>query len=276
MFTFPSRHHPLTPDAKYTVSFEHPTGLHPTMTISLSQEALTPPPADKHATCALHTHLTLPSTIFADKYQLSTTDPLFLASHRLVALRAVSGETDLEAPDWSVDQWGSNWLLELDTSLDRDQGQSQSQDKEQNKEQNKEKEKENGDSMASGLNVTIPLHLRYLHPSTSGYKAAEVPWPVVFWACEIDGKSDKMAGNPFDRVRLGWDGLFGANTLFYQVHPLARGSGLVETIDVPVLDTGVVSSRMVELGTIAVITLGFAWVLWKLGLSFRQTKKKDE
>ena len=264
MFSFPSRHQPLSSrDAKYTVSFDHPTGLHPTMTISLSQEALTPPPpAEKHAlSCALHTHLTLPSTLFADKYQLSTTDPLFLASHRLVALRSVSGETDLEAPDWSVERWGSNWLLELDPSLDRNEDQDE-----------------------EGVNVTIPLHLRYLHPSTSGYRTADVPWPVVFWACHMDGTDarDRIAGNPFDRVRLGWDGLFGANTLFYQVRPSgtpqeSSGSRLVETIDVPVLDTGLVSSRTVELGTVAVITLGFAWVLWKLwGGSFTQTKKKDE
>lgn len=264
MFTTPSRHHPLNPDAKYSVSFDHPTGLHPTMTISLSQEALTPPPADKHATsCGLHAHLTLPSTIFADKYQLSTTDPLFLASHRLVALRAVAGETDLEAPDWAVDHWGSSWLLELDTSQDQDQDTS------------------------SGFNVTVPLHLRYLHPSSVGYRTAEVPWPVVFWACEVDGTKNSLAGNPFDRVRLGWDGLFEGDTLFYQVHPHPRshshlendgsGSRLVETIDVPVLDTGLVSSRTVEMGTVVVITLGFAWVLWKLGMSFlRQTKKKEE
>ena len=272
LFSFPSRHQPLpNNDATYTVSFTHPTGLHPTMTISLSKQALTPPPAPPHATCALHTYLTLPSPIFADKYQLLTSDPLFLSSHNLLALRSVAGETDLEAPDWSVDSWGSNWLFELPTTPTT-QAQAQAQ------------------------NVTIPLHLRYLHPSASGYREIGVPWPVVFWACSAD-EGSKMGVNPFDRVQLGWDSLFGAKTMFYQVRPAVvagdddghdggggsgsnnTSGGLVERIDVPVLqlsDEGVLfSSRAIELGTVVAIVLGFGWVLWKLGLVGMQRKNTD-
>lgn len=237
------------------------------MTISLSKTALDPPPAPQHATCALHTYLTLPSPIFGDKYQLSTTDPLFLSSQNLVALRSVFGETDLEAPDWSVESWGSNWLFELATpessSIESHPGHGHDQ-----------------------WNVTIPLHLRYLHPSASGYREVGVPWPVVFWACSTD-EGSKMGVNPFDRVNLGWDGLFGANTMFYQIHPSAaseNGSSLVEKIDVPVLQLSeeglLFNSRMIELGTVVAIVLGFGWVLWKLflvGVQKKDTKKgKDE
>lgn len=229
------------------------------MTISLSKQALTPPPAFPHTTCALHTYLTLPSPIFADKYQLLTSDPLFLSSHNLLALRSVAGETDLEAPDWSVDSWGSNWLFELPTT------------------------------QAQAQNVTIPLHLRYLHPSASGYREIGVPWPVVFWACSAD-EGGKMGVNPFDRVELGWDALFGAKTMFYQVRPavVARNDGsssnstsggLVERIDVPVLqlsEQGVLSSSWaIEIGTVVAIVLGFGWVLWKLGLVGMQRKNTD-
>ncbi|KAL5342912.1 protein pbn1 [Aspergillus crustosus] len=245
-----ARHHQLLQDATYTVSFPPPTGMHPTMTISLAREALKQPPGRPDAACALHSYLTLPSSLFGDKYQLSTTDPLFLKSHNLVALRAVAGETDLEAPDWFVSRWGSNWLLELDTPAESDKSSEE-------------------------WNVTVPLHLRYLPPSESGYRPAEVPWPVVFWACTAEDGT-KMSMNPFDRVNLGWEGLFGPRTMFYQLHPSPGANGaLVERLDVPVLALnerdGIFGSRAIELGTVAVISLGFLWVLLKLGLVARSS-----
>ncbi|GFF51849.1 protein pbn1 [Aspergillus lentulus] len=246
LFSFPSRHHPLPADATYTISFPAPTGLHPTLTISMPRASLKRPPAPTDATCALHTYLTLPSWIFGDKYQLSTTDPLFLSSHNLAALRAVAGETDLEAPDWFVSRWGSNWLLELATPL-------------------------HTDTSPEEWNATIPLHLRYLAPSESGYRSAALPWPIVFWACTAEDGT-KMGVNPFDRVNLGWEGLFGPRTMFYQLHPApAEGKDqLVEELEVPVLrlreDGGFFRSRTIELGTVVVVGLGLLWILWKLGL----------
>ncbi|PKY07250.1 PIG-X-domain-containing protein [Aspergillus campestris IBT 28561] len=244
LFSFPARHHGLPDEATYSVSSPPPTGLHPTMTITLPQASLHRPPAPPDATCALHTYLTLPSTIFGDKYQLSTTDPLFLSSHNLAALRAVAGETDLEAPDWSVSRWGSTWLLELATP----------------------------DPTSEEWNVTVPLHLRYLKPSESGIRSAAVPWPVVFWACTAEDGT-KMGVNPFDRANLGWDGLFGPRTMFYQLHPAPQpGAPLVEELEVPVLrleNEGLFQGKVIELATVAVISLGFVWVLWKLGLVVR-------
>ncbi|KAL4870544.1 hypothetical protein BDV12DRAFT_55716 [Aspergillus spectabilis] len=250
LFSFPARHHALSQDARYSVSFPPPTGMHPTVTVSMAREGLKQPPGRPDAACALHTYLTLPSSLFGDKYQLSTTDPLFLKSHNLVALRAVAGETDLEAPDWFVSRWGSNWLLELETPAESDQS-------------------------SEDWNVTVPLHLRYLPPSESGYRSAEMPWPVVFWACTAEDGT-KMSMNPFDRVNLGWEGLFGPRTMFYQLHPSPGDDGvLVERLDVPVLalkeGEGVFGSRIIELGTVAVIVLGFLWVLLKLGLVARSS-----
>lgn len=219
------------------------------MKISLSPTALARPPAPEDAACALHSYLTLPSVIFADKYQLSTTDELFLNSHNLVALRAISGETDLEAPDWVLPQWGSNLLLELARPSD--------------------------EQTAEPWDVTVPLHLRYLKPSEGGIQHTSLPWPVVFWACTADDGT-KMGINPFDRVNVGYDGLFGPKTMFFQLHPETtnRSSGLVEYLPVPVLQTtaegdvawhGKTVYQQVELGTVVAIVLGFVWVLWKLG-----------
>ncbi|KAL1968948.1 hypothetical protein VTN77DRAFT_782 [Rasamsonia byssochlamydoides] len=267
LFSFPSRHHPLPEDVSYTVSFESPTGLHPTLKISIPRQALlTRPPAPPDATCALHTYLTLPSTIFADKYQLSTTDPLFLNSHHLVALRSVAGETDLEAPDWVVPRWGSNLLLELATPAGR---KSRPGDR-------------HGHADGDSWNITIPLHLRYLEPSQSGYRSTSVPWPVVFWACTAEDGT-KMGINPFDRVNLGWEGLFGPRTMFFQLHPSLSSSRFVEDIQVPVLkeaplvaeegasSRSLQTAQQIELGTVLVIVLGFVWVLWRLGLVVRSS-----
>lgn len=220
------------------------------MTISLSRSAMSRPPADPQATCALHTYLTLPSAVFADKYQLSTNDPLFLESHSLAALRAVSGETDLEAPEWMVNGWGSSWLLELATPSD---GLNKS---------------------STSWDVTIPLHLRYLAPSKSGYRQTKVPWPVVFWACTAE-EGTKMAASPFDRVNLGWEGIFGPRTMFYQVNPSKLSNStstqtLMEELKVPVLkiqgEWGIFGTKTIEMGTVAVILLGTLWILVKLGL----------
>ncbi|CAG7931465.1 unnamed protein product [Penicillium olsonii] len=243
MFSFPSRHQHLIESSSYTVSFTPPTGLHPEMSITIPRSTLKQPPAPNDATCALHTYLTLPSTIFGDQYQLATTDPLFLESHNLAALNAHAGEMDLEAPDWIVKKWGSSWLLELATSPTQEQDQT---------------------AVPSNWTATIPLHLRYLPPSESGYRTAHVPWPIVFWACTTDDE-EGMGPNPFERTHLGWDGLFGPRTTFYQLSP--AGERLVEDVDVPVLrlsGEGMFQGKFIELGTCVVISLGFLWVLLKL------------
>lgn len=259
MFSFPSRHHPLLEDSKYSISFSQPTGLHPDLSISIPQSALQRPPAPKDSTCGLHTYLTLPSSVFIDQYQVGTTDPLFLEEHNLIGLRAFSGETDLEAPDWAVERWGSTWLFEIATPSS-----------------------ESVDS-TSNWTSTIPLHLRYLSPSESGYQSAIVPWPVVFWACTSEEDAE-MGVNPFDRTDLGYDTLFGPRTLFYQLHPASNE--LVEELDVPVLKLkegeGFFQAKYIELGTSVVIVLGFLWVLsrlarvvWATGLGANEVRRPE-
>ncbi|KAI9818537.1 MAG: protease B nonderepressible form [Pycnora praestabilis] len=239
LFSFPARHHPLPPSilSTFTTTFSTPIGLHPTLRLTFPTSPLpfTPPTTS----CALHTYLTLPSYLFADKYQLS--DPLFLSSKNLAAIRSLSGETDLEAPDWVVDKWGSSMLVELVPPS-------------------------SAESTKDDWTADIPLHLRYLPPAAGGIADVEVPWPVVFWACNAQ-EGLKMAVNPFDRVNLGYDGLFGPRTMFYHFSPDAKGNGngngsLIETIQVPVLDLERV--RYVEVGTVGVVLLGFAWVCWRL------------
>ncbi|KAF2012773.1 PIG-X-domain-containing protein, partial [Aaosphaeria arxii CBS 175.79] len=192
LFQAPSRHYPLPspninnlPPQTYTTTFNQPTGLHPTLHLHITN----PSPPDP--TCKLHTHLTLPSHLFIDKYQF--TDPLALQSHNLTSLRSIAGATDLEAPDWVVQQWGSAALFEI--SIPK------------------------SPSHSSNVDVTIPLHARYLPASsTSSHTRLPLPWPVAFWACAAEDGT-KFAVNPFDRVNLGYEGLFGARTKFVHLSP---------------------------------------------------------
>ncbi|APA10579.1 hypothetical protein SS1G_12618 [Sclerotinia sclerotiorum 1980 UF-70] len=224
LFSFPARYH--STDTFFTSSFMTPSGLHPTLQLLLSSSQ--PPISDRE--CSLHTHLTLPRTIFPDKYQLS--DPLFLASKNLKALRYVSSPIDLEAPDYAMNIWGSSLLLELAAP-----------------------------ESTQSFTAEIPLHLRYLSPinNTDGYTSIEIPHPVVFWACTAD-EGSKFSVNPFDRVNLGYDGLFGSQTMFYHVSPVAVPNGrLMNVVTVPVLDLN--KSTWVEVGTASVVLLGFLWIV---------------
>ena len=236
-FSFPSRHHDLTAptESTYQASFVTPTGLHPTLRLTLPLSSISPPAE----TCALHSYLTLPSTLFPDKYQLSA--PLFLASKNLRSVRSISGETDLEAPNWAIDRWGSAMLVELAPPV--------------------------ASSKEASWHADVPLHLRYLAPSNGGEAYLDVPWPVVFWACSAE-EGTKMSTNPFDRVNLGYDGLFGPRTMFYHFHPNGTGDGirgrLVEILEVPTLDPK--GTTWLESGTVFIVLLGFLWVTWKLGL----------
>ena len=237
LFSFPSRHHHVSQFTKstYFASFVSPTGLHPTLRLTFPSSSITP----RIDTCALHAYLTLPSIVFPDKYQLSA--PLFLASKNLRSIRSISGETDLEAPEWAITKWGSAMLVELAPPSKK------------------------ALTMESLWHADIPLHLRYLSPSQSGVAKTNLPWPVVFWACTAD-EGSKMSVNPFDRVNMGYDGLFGPKTMFYHLTPSknlsAMNDTLVLSLDVPTLNLE--KSTWVESGTMIVVALGLVWILGKL------------
>ena len=251
LFSFPSRHHPLPSGSRttFTTSISSPSGLHPQLSLSFRAASLKPP----KDSCALHAYLTLPSAVFLDRYQLS--DPLFLASHRLVALHSLSlsGEQDLEAPDWVVKRWGSAALIEL-------------------------AHPDAANSNSKEWNATIPTHLRYLaaqtNTTTPSYVDLSIPDPAVFWACEAE-EGLKMATNPFDRVNLGYDGLFGPKTMFYHVPPgVSEGQQLVKSVKVPVLDQG--NAWSIQVGSAVAVALGFAWMIYRLlrPLPARNTNQK--
>ncbi|KAI1417805.1 PIG-X-domain-containing protein [Hypoxylon sp. FL1857] len=228
LFSFPSRHKNAA-RSSFSSSFLRPWGLHPTMQLKISSSK----PPMEGASCSLHTYLTLPRTIFADKYQLG--DELFLSSKNLSSLRYISQPVDLEAPSYAMNIWGSSVLLELQPPNTRDN---------------------------QPWTAEVPLHLRYLAPAEKGYRNISVPWPVVFWACAAE-EGMKFSNNPFDRDNLGYDGLFGPRTMFWHVDPKpSEGENLYHEIQVPVLDLGL--SNRISSGTATIVMMGLAFVIWKL------------
>ncbi|KAL8805898.1 MAG: hypothetical protein Q9182_001679 [Xanthomendoza sp. 2 TL-2023] len=251
-FSFPSRHHVLraTSNSSFHATFPTPTGLHPTFRLTFPSSISPPSPQ-----CALHTYLTLPSPLFVDKYQLSS--PNFLASKNLHAIRALEGETDLEAPDWVIRSWGSTLLLELAPPTTKHVPSK---------------------TVGEQWHADIPLQLRYLPPAAGGGSGINVVWPVVFWACAAGDEEMKFDGNPFDRVNLGYEGrFFGPPTVFYHVLTVAEGEGgrLVERVMVPVMDLE--GTRWIESATVGAIVLGAFWVFWRLlRLCLREAWEKKE
>ena len=181
-----------------------------------------------------------------------------MSSKGLKTVHYITTPVDLEAPEYAVDTWGSSLLIELAPL-----------------------------TSSPPLSIAeIPLHLRYLRPNSNstGQAKTEIPYPVLFWACTAD-EGSKFPINPFDRVNLGYDGLFGPRTLFWHLNPEVvsdvKGGGerLVSALSVPVLDLD--RSQWVESGTGWVVGLGFLWVLWCLfgvwrGSGFGSRGKKVE
>ncbi|RMZ80536.1 hypothetical protein DV737_g2957, partial [Chaetothyriales sp. CBS 132003] len=242
-FHFPSRHHRLPPSQskaqEYAVSVAQPQGLHPTMEIEFAGgHTLTPPENRAEGSeCALYTYLTLPSPVFVDEYAFKSKDPLFGESHGIQATWAIAGETDLEAPEYVVDKWGSTVLLELRT---------------------------NGSSGVNASKVSLPLHLRYLPPSANGTRWVDVPWPVVYWACTAE-EDMHFAVNPFDRGNMGYDAVHGPSTMYYHLDAKpAVGDRMMQRMEVPVYSLGSVDPGIVEAGTLLAIAVGFVWVAVQL------------
>jgi hypothetical protein len=234
-FAFPARHR--VADASFSTRFLSPTGLHPTLQLSMSTSQAPLPDSQ----CSPFVYLTLPRFIFADRHQLA--DALFLASKNLTATRYTSVPVDLEAPEYTTETWGSSVLLEMAPPS-------------------------SGSSQPTSWTAEVPLHLRYLKPSSSGYAQVELPYPVVFWACSTD--EDGWNRNPFERSDLGYDGLFDADTVFWHLNPKPVGNGrLTNSLTVPVLQTK--GAPWISSGTSAVVALGFAWVLWQLLGIYRKT-----
>jgi hypothetical protein len=244
-FQTPTRHYPLLESVPFSPtqvpkrsSLEYEArvteGMHPTLNLIFHGQHPTPP----DPTCKLHTYLTLPSGLFIDRYQFN--DSLFLQSRNIKALRSLAGATDLEAPDWAIKQWGSASLFELAHP------------------------ETPADLANERWTVSIPMHLRYQPANRNPSVELDLHYPPVFWACHADA-GPQMAGNPFDRVHLGYDALFGPHTRFMHIEPSMKGleaRELVQRVRMPTLERK--WATWIETGTVGTVVVAFLWLCWVL------------
>lgn len=231
-FTFSNQYH-LLAKTTFSTSIREPAGLHPVLQLSLHDVEY--PSSYNNDVCTLHAHLTLPRFIFADKYQLS--DSLYLASKNLSGVRHTSDPVDLEAPEYTQTLWGSSLLLDLVSAP----------------------------GQVDSWTAEVPLHLRYMRPSTDGSnrRTAELPAPILFWSCVVEPEAYDFSTNPFQGSRLARDMSFAKNTVFYYLTPSPDSlHHSYHVVTVPVLDKKY--ARTVDSGTTIVILIGFGWILWKL------------
>ena len=73
-----------------------------------------------------------------------------------------------------------------------------------------------------------------------------------------------MSTNPFDRLNLGFEGLFGPRTMFYHLTPHTDSGtqNLIERLEIPVIDAE--KSANTETGTVVIVMLGTIWLVAKL------------
>jgi hypothetical protein len=225
-------------EGMFAANLVDPAGLHPALQLSLETQK---PPAGVDG-CRMYAYVALPRNIFADRYQLQ--DGLFLASKNLAALNFSSDPVDLEAPEYAVTNWGSAILLELAPRW-------------------------KADVRDLPWRAQIPLHLRYMAPESGGYQRFDLPYPAVFWACEVPAlkagsdASARLLASPWDATNLGYDALFSGDTAFWHLTPAPmHGVGLYNTIIVPVADGD--RTAWVGAGTALAVLLGTLWVLWAL------------
>ena len=236
LFSFPARHqqHPGT----YSGSFKEPSGLHPKFSLKITPER----PPTEH--CSLNAYFSIPKDFFIDRYQLE--DEKLMASLGLWELKALYGETDLEAPVWTQSRWGSSALFELDPNKVDETGR---------------------------VDVELPLHLRYQEPKYFvQYTSVKMPWPTVFWACQGQSEEPRYHTNPFERAHLGYDELFPRDTSYHHLSPV---NGVTySSVKVPVLDMK--HAQLVKMGTAGVVAIGFFYIIVKVVRSLMSRKSKRE
>lgn len=210
--------------SQFTASFETPVGLHPKHVLNITG-ARAP-----HDVCHLYAKYTIPKQLFLDRYQLAD---LAVAKPNKPAtgeLLGVWGETDLEAPAWTVPGWGSEAIVRIRPDVPRD-----------------------GPTLA----FTLPMHSRYEVPGngTDTAAAARMPVPDVFWACQ-----DLVGLDTSEMEPVGYKSVFPPDTVFYHIQPAQ--ARLHTELRIPVVPAS--SFGAVQAGTAAAILAGFVYVLTKV------------
>ena len=205
-------------------------GLHPMLHSSFSTSY---PRDESLKECKLFYYLVLDKNVFVDPYQIPD----------LMTLLFNFGSKNLEAPEYSLKEWGNEILMEV-------------------------KETEN---------ITLPLHTRYQLPQVRGkdrYIKKSINSPIIFYGCDVKPGTN-LQGNPFDRKdKAGgnYERFFTEDSVFY--HPETVHNTLLITFP-----TATAPPNYINFLVIMVLLVGIVIIIYPL--FFRRpkvissTKKKE-
>jgi hypothetical protein len=172
---------PDMPTASYNASFLPGGGFHPTLSLTLSTPS---------TSCPLYALVALPPSFIADRFQLAQlhSEGRLGAYDPSSSTLNVLGERDLEAPVSRAAN--SSLLVRLRHAEDKGKG----------------KEREEKEREKKVLEVEVPLHLRYQVPVQERWVdgqrmdmlQVEMPWPIVFWACE-EGQGESSSSSSYSQ-----------------------------------------------------------------------------
>lgn len=203
-------------------------GLHPKVVFENVPDA---PVADDISRCSLYAYLTLEKSVFLDPFQLPDG----------INVVANYGTRDLELPEYLVNVWGNEVLLEVTED--------------------------------AILPLDLTLHTRYQNPSRFAlYNHLSIDKPVLFYACESRATDAQvLKASPFDNKRPvggNYEKFFTDDTVFF--HALDRGQF---SLDIPTLS---LDKDFINTATLSVVCLGFFLILIKSFFKFRSRAVSPE
>lgn len=175
MFHVKPRHRIAPATSNSTIT---PNGLHPVLHTNINSEKIQDFVGEDNTPnhCKFYYYLDLTRLFIFDKYQ-SIPEGALLVVH--------NGKSDLELPEYSVSEWGSEVLLEFDTAP---------------------------------TEVSLTLHSRYQKPGPGGQVEKTNSAPQLFYACDSTKDAHLLATSPFDnKLPLGgnYEAYFTNDTVFY-------------------------------------------------------------
>lgn len=258
LYQYTTKHRSV--NSQYFVDFVQPVGLHPKHRLHMKNVKA------PRQQCSLFAKYSFSKSLFLDRYQLKDLSEPTPNRPAIGQLYDVWGETDLEAPIWAVDGWGSESLVQLFTSH----------------------KQRNGD-----LVFELPTHSRYEVPqANTTYVHEYQPWPVVFWACMPPSENNKEELNAQDALELkipaavetrnlGYESVFPESTIFYYFDPevpeefVQNGNTLLYSeFDIPVAPFS--SYSTVQVVTVAVILVSFFYLLYEIVHNALTFSKKEK
>ncbi|RKP28809.1 PIG-X-domain-containing protein [Metschnikowia bicuspidata] len=204
-----------------------PNGLHPVM----SFETIPAPPSDDDIdACSLFAYLTLQKSVFLDRYQVP--DNLEVVVH--------FGTKDLERPAYSIDEWGTEVLLQWKKPS------------------------------TQALNLT--LHSRYQLPNaTTDVTTQTIDNAMLFYACDCTTNKQQLSSSVFDNKRpIGgsFERFFTNDTVFYHVSKRAT-----HDVSIPILQG---DATIINLTTLLALSAGLFLVLLAVYNRLLRRKQKTE